>query len=132
MSYQRKLNQIVEFYLDPPNQILYSDTIIKAIAELHRIEISIFNLWKQLPDLEIQQQAFKESSELEEDRTPPIFDIEDINGVENVPSESWKDWIQCDGCKRWWSSRELLDYHRRKSSSSNSACSTIPQGDKLF
>jgi hypothetical protein len=43
---QRKLNQIVEFYLDPPNQILYSDTIIKAIAELHRIEISIFNLWK--------------------------------------------------------------------------------------
>jgi hypothetical protein len=129
---QRKLNQIVEFYLDPPNQILYSDTIIKAIAELRRIEISIFNLWKQLPDLEIQQQAFKESSELEEDRTPPIFDIEDINGVENIPSESWKDWIQGDGCKRWWSSRELLDYHRRKSSSSNSACSTIPQGDKLF
>ena len=35
------------------DEILYSDTIIKAIYELHKIEISIFNLWKQLPDLQI-------------------------------------------------------------------------------
>lgn len=51
-SYQKKLNQIVDFYMQP-GEILYTDTIIRAIAELHRIEMSIFSLWKQLPDLQI-------------------------------------------------------------------------------
>ena len=51
-SYQKKLNQIIDAYLKPGN-IIYSDTIIRAIAELHRIEMSIFALWKQLPDLDL-------------------------------------------------------------------------------
>ena len=51
-SYQKKLNQIIDAYLKP-GDIIYTDTIIRAIAELHRIEMSIFTLWKQLPDLEI-------------------------------------------------------------------------------
>jgi len=50
MSYQRKLNEIIEFYR---HEHLYPDTVIRAISELHRIEISIFNLWKQLPNLDI-------------------------------------------------------------------------------
>ena len=41
-SYQKKLNQIIDFYTQP-GQILYSDTIVRAIAELHKIEISIIN-----------------------------------------------------------------------------------------
>lgn len=52
LSYQKKLNQIIDFYMNPPNEILYTDTIIRAIAELHRIEISIFSMWKQIPNLE--------------------------------------------------------------------------------
>lgn len=47
-SYQRKLQDIIEFYR---HDHLYPDTVIKAIAELHRIEMSIFNLWKELPQL---------------------------------------------------------------------------------
>jgi post-segregation antitoxin (ccd killing protein) len=46
MSYQRKLNKIVE--ICTTNNI-YHDTVIKAISELHKIELSIFNIWKQLP-----------------------------------------------------------------------------------
>jgi hypothetical protein len=39
--------------MKPPDQMLYTDIVIRAISELHRIEMSIFSLWKQLPDLEI-------------------------------------------------------------------------------
>src|SRR6476646_2304407 len=35
-SYQKKLNKIIEFYMQG-NDILYSDTIIKAISKLHKI-----------------------------------------------------------------------------------------------
>jgi hypothetical protein len=125
LSYQKKLNQIIESYLQPPMQILYPDTIIKAVAELHRIEVSIFNILKQLPDLDIGnrvmqevQQQQEELSQEEKDRMLPIFSLEDINGVEELPAEVkglWHSWVQCDGCKRWWNSEELLGYHNRKS-----------------
>lgn len=46
VCYQRKLNEIIEFYR---LEHLYPDTVIRAISELHRI--SIFNIWKQLPNL---------------------------------------------------------------------------------
>ena len=55
-SYQKKLNQIIDAYLRPGN-IMYTDDIIRAIAELHKIEISIFSLWKQLPDLQIENRV---------------------------------------------------------------------------
>ena len=45
-SYQKRLHQIIDFYIQPPDQMLYTDTVIRAISELHRIEISIFNIWK--------------------------------------------------------------------------------------
>lgn len=50
MSYQRRLNEIIEFYA---HEHLHPDTVIKAIAELHRIELSILILFKQLPNLGI-------------------------------------------------------------------------------
>jgi hypothetical protein len=131
LSYQKKLNQIIEFYLQPPMQILYPDTIIKAVVELHRIEVSMFNIWKQLPDLDIVDKVEQQKEEIqEENRNPHIVSTEDINGVEEIPEEDkkyWHNWIQCTGCKKWWRGQELLDYHRRKSSSSNNACSTKPQ-----
>lgn len=49
-SYQKKLHQIIDFYIQPPNQMLETDTVIRAISELHKIEISIVSLWKLLPD----------------------------------------------------------------------------------
>jgi hypothetical protein len=44
--YQRKLHEII-------NDTNKPEVKLKAITELHSIEMSIFNLWKQLPDLQI-------------------------------------------------------------------------------
>jgi hypothetical protein len=55
LSYQKKLNDIISASKKPEVQI-------RAISELHSIEISIFNLWKQLPDLTIVDDADKDNS----------------------------------------------------------------------
>jgi hypothetical protein len=46
LSYQKKLNEIISDTKKPEVQI-------RAISELHSIEMSIFSLWKQLPALDI-------------------------------------------------------------------------------
>src|SRR6476469_4669205 len=48
LSYQQKLNVILL------NSEEKSDTSIKAIAELHRIEMSIFTLLKEFPEFQIR------------------------------------------------------------------------------
>ena len=45
-SYQKKLHEIISVTNKPEVQL-------RAISELHSIEMSIFSLWKQLPELEI-------------------------------------------------------------------------------
>jgi hypothetical protein len=45
-SYQKKLHEIINDTKKPEVQL-------RAISELHSIEMSIFSLWKQLPDLQI-------------------------------------------------------------------------------
>jgi hypothetical protein len=45
-SYQKKLHEIISTTKKPKVQL-------RAISELHSIEMSIFSLWKQLPDLQI-------------------------------------------------------------------------------
>jgi hypothetical protein len=45
-SYQKKLHEIISATKKPEVQI-------RAISELHSIEMSIFSLWKQLPDLQM-------------------------------------------------------------------------------
>ena len=45
-SYQKKLHEIISVSKKPEVQI-------RAISELHSIEMSIFSLWKQLPALDI-------------------------------------------------------------------------------
>jgi hypothetical protein len=116
-SYQKRLNQIIEFYLQSPMQILYPDTIIKAVAELHRIEVSIFNIWKRLPDLDIVDKVKQQKEEQQQQELPQ----EDIYGTDiepwDVPS-----WLQCNGCKRWWKNQELLDSHKQRNS--NTGCGT--------
>ena len=66
MSYQKKLHQIVELNM---SNNLYQDTVIRAISELHRIEISIFNIWKQLPDFSINMGEDKRESDTEHEST---------------------------------------------------------------
>lgn len=101
------------------------DTKIKAISTLSTIEMNIFNIWKQLPELDIVDRVSKQVQQLQEKEheDPPLCDIEDINGVEDIPEEDkklWHNWMQCHGCKRYWRGQELLDYHKRKTA--NSSC----------
>lgn len=45
-SYQKKLHEIIESTKKP-------EIKIRCISELHSIELDIFNLWKQLPNLDV-------------------------------------------------------------------------------
>ena len=115
LSYQKKLHEIIA----PTKK---DEVKIRAISELHSLEKTIFDMWKQLPTLDISDQVKQQEQDQEREEGPPIFDVEDINGVEDLPAEVqglWHNWEQCDHCKRWWKGRELLDYHRKRS---NNAC----------
>jgi hypothetical protein len=63
-SYQKKLHEIINDTNKPEVQL-------RAISELHSIEMSIFSLWKQLPDLDIVDSPQKEES-LNKDKSPYI------------------------------------------------------------
>ena len=79
LSYQKKLHQIIDFYIQPPNQMLYTDTVIRAISELHKIEISIFSLWKQIPDLPIGKNQINSTATTPEPRPTTYPTIRDPN-----------------------------------------------------
>jgi hypothetical protein len=63
-SYQKKLHEIIDSTKKPEVQL-------RAISELHSIEMSIFSLWKQLPDLDIVDSPQQEES-LNKDKSPYI------------------------------------------------------------
>ena len=109
LSYQKILHGIIA-------TTKKDEVKIRAISELTTIEMNIFSLWKQLPDLNIVDKVKQEQEEQEKrDRVPLMVDAEDLIGLEHEPSNPWHDYYQCDGCKRWWSRQDLLDYHKRKS-----------------
>jgi hypothetical protein len=110
LSYQRKLNQILSFYFNPPFRVIYTDTVIRAIAELHRIEISLFNLCKQLRALDIVDNTVKNA--LQQQQEPSL---DDVYGREIAP---WNNppWLQCNVCSHWWKNQELLDTHKIRES----------------
>jgi hypothetical protein len=111
--YQKKLHEIIES-TDRP------EVRLRAISELHSIEMSIFNLWKQLPNLNITDPGEATTKPPEKER-PYMVDDYDEFGHEERPtglnsigeSEDDKTYFQCEGCKRWWRDQELLAYHRR-------------------
>ena len=73
----------------------------------------------------VLESTVKDRDSPDRDLIPPIVDIEDINGVEEIPEADkklWHNWIQCDGCKRYWRGEELLAYHKRKNM--NVACAS--------
>jgi hypothetical protein len=113
LSYQKQLQDIV-------TTTKKEDTKIRALSTIATIEMNIFTIWKQLPELSIVdrvKQPAAEEEEKEEEKHPPIVCIEDINGVEAIPDNDnyWNDAVQCDECKRIWPSQEHLDYHQRHS-----------------
>ena len=68
VSYQKILNDIIK-------TTKREDIKIKAISALHSIEMDIFNLWKQLPELDIAEKAKqleqeKKQQEQEQEREP--------------------------------------------------------------
>jgi hypothetical protein len=81
--YQKRLNQIVDHYMNNPSGMIYTDTVIRAISELHRIEMSIFSLWKQLPDLDNTNEPTIKNNNHNDDG--PVIDEYDSNGMENKP-----------------------------------------------
>jgi hypothetical protein len=97
MSYQKKLNQIIDFYLDPPHKILYSDTIIRAVAELHKIELSILNLWRELPTFHLQLDPKRDK---------------DLIGLEDEPTTK-QPYIRCIGCRNWFKDYQILEVHQK-------------------
>lgn len=94
-SYQKKLNEIIEFYI---HEHLYPDTVIRAIVELHSIELSISNLFKNLPSMHLEDDEFAKYIQ------PKIL------GSEFEPWNHPKG-IQCSTCGRWMMNKEMLKVH---------------------
>ena len=114
LSYQKILHGIIA-------TTKRDDIKIRAISELTTIEIHIFNLWKQLPDLDIVDRA-KQIQQQEQQDYPLIVNEEDINGVEHEPSNPWHDYYQCDSCKRWWSRTRNYYSISKKNTDPNNEC----------
>jgi hypothetical protein len=131
------LNQIVDTYLNPPNKILSTDTVVRAIAELHRIEMSLYTLFKETPVLDIKP----DSKDYDSIRNCACVDIithckckhckevwcptakgqdwcpnpdcsNGIKGCEFKPWDEKHEWLQCTRCKRWFKLSEILEKHR--------------------
>jgi len=65
-SYQKKLHEIIADTKKP-------EVKLRAITELHSIEMSLFSLWKQLPDLDIVDSPKQEESlNKDQDKNPYI------------------------------------------------------------
>ena len=73
LSYQKKLHDIVF-------NTKKDEVKIRAISELHSIEMDLFNLWKQLPDLDIVDQE-RESS--------PNREVPPVDYQEGYDTEPW-------------------------------------------
>ena len=94
-SYQKKLNEIIEFYI---HEHVYPDTVIKAIAELHSIELSILNLLRNLPSMHLD-------------------DVEFAKYIQpKIPGSEFEPWnhpkgIQCSTCGRMMMNKDMLKVH---------------------
>lgn len=138
LSYQKRLNKIIEFYMQD-GQILYSDTIIKAIAELHRIEMSVHSIFNEFPHAQYDIEQTKSDRELRECDCIPTHTITHskcracsqvwcprtlkqdwcpnpdcwlgIKGTSSRPYDKHFEWIQCSTCKMWFKTPDVLAVH---------------------
>jgi hypothetical protein len=77
LSYQKNLHDII---CDTKKD----EVKIRAISELHSIEMDLFNLWKQLPDLDIVDQE-RVSNPSPNHNVPPVDYGEPIVGYDTEP-----------------------------------------------
>ena len=75
LSYQKILHDVIA-------STKKDEIKIRAISELTNIEMHIFNLWKQLPNLDItygsNNTTKQEQGQNNQDQDAPFFSIEDI------------------------------------------------------
>jgi hypothetical protein len=123
LSYQKILHGII-------TTTKREEIKIRAISELTTIEMHIFNLWKQLPELDIsdrvkQPQQSEEEDGYENTQIPPVDDKEErarfdqwdhearpmsrqyrdrMEARYGVTIEPWDKppWVQCGWCQRWF------------------------------
>ena len=79
LSYQKKLHDII-------SNTKKDEVKIRAISELHSIEMDLFNLWKQLPELDIVDQERESNSNSNPNHNvPPVDYGEPIVGYDTEP-----------------------------------------------
>ena len=132
LSYQQKLNLILL------NTNEKSDTSIRAIAELHRIEMSIFTLLKEFPEFNIKPLSTANTIEchcssangdiinhskcryckqvwcpatLKQDWCPNADCSHGIKGNNFQPWDEHNKWIKCPSCQLWFKNSDILAVH---------------------
>jgi hypothetical protein len=129
LSYQKKLHEIMASSEVP-------EIRIRAIAELHRIEMSIFSLFKELPQFEIKPDSkdinkikncrcadtiihckckyCKEAwcpAALGQDWCPNPDCSQGIKGSNFEPWDEHNKWIKCPTCEMWFKNSDILAVH---------------------
>ena len=130
-SYQKILHEIISSNKKPEVQV-------RAVSELHSIEMSIFNLWKQLPNLSIvdnRTDNVNSRDGISRADMPVIecycYDIikhckckyclhvwcpntnceHSVKGCRFQPYDEVYTWIQYTTCTRWFKTQKILDVH---------------------
>jgi hypothetical protein len=149
-SYQKKLHEIVKDRSDA-----YPKIAIRAISELHRIEISIFNLFKQLPNLGLEEDVNQNDPsryisagctcaasghDIISDckcRTcltvwcpNPECSVE-IKGCHFQPYDEHHVWMKCVTCERWFKTQKILEVHNCVSTSNPPAIADFDDDEEL-
>lgn len=126
--YQRILHDIIGSSKKP-------EVKIRAISELHSIEMSIFSLWKQLPNLDMVDLHIQQQEDGYENRqAPPVDEKEERERFDKwteegrplseqyraqmvakygVTIEPWDQpsWLRCPHCWRWFKNNSILAGH---------------------
>jgi hypothetical protein len=132
LSYQKRLNQIMASSGTP-------EIRVRAIAELHRIEMSLHTIFQELSQFKINPVSLN-SHTLEQCKCRTITDTithskcrhcgqvwcvsttnqdwcpnpdctSGIKGCEFKPYDTHNEWLQCSTCDMWFKRKEILDAH---------------------
>jgi hypothetical protein len=131
LSYQKKLHDIISVSEKPEVQV-------RAISELHSIEMSLHSLFKELPQFDIVPDKTRElerctcaasghdiirdckcrtcltvwcPTALNQDWCPNPECSGGIKGCQFQPYDEHFVWIKCTTCERWFKTQEILDAH---------------------
>ena len=123
LSYQKKLNEILSTCEVP-------EIRIRAIAELHRIEMSLHTIFQELPHdqfqirPEIQREPITHSKcryckqvwcplTLKQDWCPNPECSQGIKGCKFRPYDEHHEWVKCSTCEMWFKTPDIKALHKR-------------------